>query len=276
MKWIVGFLVLANLAIFLMIQQEPSQIFAEKTVLEPPEKGGLRLLSEVDAEKATDDAPTKSSSTGEEKDASSQGSGEETGDKDGMGENNGTKTLNKPGSPANNETTGSLTDTSVPTQKFPEICGSLGPIKTGSKARQLSGRLEAAGLEVSLSNQSRRVPYRYRVLVPPLANRKQASEMLAQMQKAGLDDLQRLSQGEFRNGISLGTFSTQENAATRRKTVADRGFKTDIAIDYERITENWIDYRYENPERAESLKTLRQENPGLTTKDLDCPHIVSG
>lgn len=266
MRWLVGFLVAANILIFVITQWNP-RAPVDTNVSERTERGNLRLLSELDGEtsgmRATDSSPDSGKKPMDGLANRDRGRAGLKGRGSGSGDP----------SPDGTEDPEPVLDPAGARPALSEICGSLGPIESEEEARALAARIEADGIEVSLDHRNRRTPYRYVVLGLP-SDGTEADELLTQMQKAGLTDLQRLPPGDLANGISLGTFSTLKNAETRQQEALRLGFETEIITDYEQVDEYWADYRYDVPEKAVSIAGLLQDMPGLGVRNVVCSQIV--
>lgn len=264
MRWLVGLLVAANILIFATTQWS-SRTPVETVAPERSDPGNLRLLSELDGatEEPSLGRPSDDSQERAVEDAPSPARDRAGSDEMGSGA-------------ARRSTGGQDAEPSAspPVQPLPARCGSLGPLTTEDEARALTARLEGAGMEASLESRPARVPSRYVVLVPPSSGGTDADELLARMRTAGLKDVRRLPEGDLGDGISLGAFSTLENAQNRQTEVRDLGFQSRIITDYAEVAAYSVLFRYDNPKKAASIGMLLQENPGLGVQSVACSQIV--
>jgi len=110
------------------------------------------------------------------------------------------------------------TNDAVPsaTSLAPDMCYQYGPLNQ-SQAEAIKVVMEQQQIPVVQQSRTLVEPRGFLVLILPQANSNAAKSQMRSARKAGLDAFT-ITQGEWNNGVSLGIFSTKENA--------DKFFKT--------------------------------------------------
>ncbi len=124
-----------------------------------------------------------------------------------------------------------------------KTCYVLGPFNSSGAVQDILKRItnSPAILERRWSSPQQRLGYW--VHIPPAASSKEARDIVQVLNRAGISDVQLINSGEMRNAISLGIFSSMENARKRRNEVARQGF--DVAINEVKIRKRryWVALR---------------------------------
>jgi RND family efflux transporter MFP subunit len=109
-------------------------------------------------------------------------------------------------------------------------CLNVGPLPAGAKTDRLiaaiqkvATRVQAAGPGATVNGASR-----YLVLSPAQASGAEARALAQQLRDKGLGDVAVLVQGQFQNRVSLGVFSSQDNALSRQRQAQALGFDASI------------------------------------------------
>ncbi|MCW8890000.1 MAG: SPOR domain-containing protein [Sedimenticola sp.] len=168
----------------------------------------------------------------------------------------------------------------VPPQALQEkkvvlICGAFGPYERGAEARTLAESLASQGMDASLRRESMQKPIGYWVVIPPLENQQAAIEKVGQLRKSGITDLRRFVKGEQKNGISLGVFSSKNNAESRRQEVAKKGHAATVVPRLIAVPTYWVDYRAEQEQVAKVVGTLDQRNEAIKNQEYPCSRVVT-
>ncbi len=162
-----------------------------------------------------------------------------------------------------------------PVAKPQWVCGILGPIDRGAKAREFLGRLKELDYEGSLRREIYQKPIGYWVIIPPLGSQSAAIEAVKKLKANGIKDLRRFFKDENRNGISLGVFSKRSNAESRRRAIAKMGFKVEIHPRAIEAPVYWIDFRRLSTTGTDLLQQLKHDEPDIEVKDQSCPQIIN-
>ena len=106
-------------------------------------------------------------------------------------------------------------------------CLQIGPFGDRAAAEAARSDLGAVLHDARLHEEPGQVA-RYRVLLPPAADRAQAQATAARIRAAGFDDLFVLAQGEEANGIALGAYGNSDGAERRAAALRAAGFPVQV------------------------------------------------
>ena len=157
----------------------------------------------------------------------------------------------------------------------PLLCGAFGPFERGATGREVIDLLNGRGLDASLRRDSLEKPVGYWVLIPPLADRDAAVEKVAQLRQSGITDVRRFVKGEQKNGISLGVFSSRENALRRQKEVSDKGHSSRIVPRTITLPTYWVDYRGNKGRVGSAEAELSGRYPEMKNEQYPCSRVVT-
>jgi SPOR domain len=155
----------------------------------------------------------------------------------------------------------------------PSVCIEWGAFAAADVPKAIEA-IEALGVKTQERRQEDAA--RWWVMLPPLANRAAANTRIAELKKAGIEDVGLIDDdaGGFRNGISLGLFRSEDGARTRVDMLAKRGVAGVRIVPREQTLRVYLQVR-DAPEgfrgRAAELKS------GWPSADLrDCPGEAKG
>ncbi len=124
-----------------------------------------------------------------------------------------------------------------------KLCYVLGPFASSSAVEELLKRTvnSPAIVERRWSRPQQRPGYW--VHIPPVGSSKEARNIVQILSQAGISDVQLITSGEMKNAISLGIFSTMENARKRQNEAVQQGFE--VVIDEVKIRKRryWVALR---------------------------------
>jgi cell division septation protein DedD len=259
MRWILGLLVLVNLAILLW--GSLSEEKKDEGELAMPGVGSIRLVGEAHSPQEQLVAEPATGLAVDQEEAAApavevQASAE-------------------PRPPA--ETLAQSADEaakpSVPVVKEqparPRFCSRIGPFADGESSQAVQKYLLGRGGKVSTSEETLSMRTGYWVLIPPLANRAAAEAMGKKLTKKGIRDYWVMSKGPYRNGISLGVFSQESNARSFAKRMTRKGFDVTTTERLKERTVLWLDYEGEVFIPPAEIRS-RVPN-GVKVVDRDCP-----
>ncbi|MCW8945454.1 MAG: SPOR domain-containing protein [Sedimenticola sp.] len=166
-------------------------------------------------------------------------------------------------------------ETELPKQPITLACGAFGPFERGAEARALAESLMSQGMDASHRRESMEKPIGYWVVIPPLENQQAAIDKVSQLRQSGITDLRRFVKGEQRYGISLGVFSSKNNAEARRKEVASKGHSARVVPRLISVPTYWVDYRAEKEQVVKVVENLAQRNESIKNQEYPCSRVVT-
>lgn len=133
----------------------------------------------------------------------------------------------------------------------------------------LAGReaLRRLGAEVGEPVEISESLTRYWVLLPPFSTRRAAERVIARLNGAGLKDHYLIAQGEYKQGISLGLFSSK--AAARRRLEAAAALKLRGQI--KETTLSSRRYRLVVAWPGGGIREWKERLPGAKIAEIECP-----
>lgn len=150
-------------------------------------------------------------------------------------------------------------------------CYSLGPLKETEQVQALKKQLqqwEYTGWQRKSQEAGRKG---YWVLMPPLASRSEARQMVTELKAKQIKDYFLIATGEKANGISLGVFSTFEAAHRRINQLQKLGFKAIWEEVRLPVEEYWLDWpREAGGLSGEQLAQIRKRYPDLQQVERRC------
>lgn len=155
------------------------------------------------------------------------------------------------------------------------LCGAFGPFKRGATGREVIDLLKGRGFDASLRRDSLEEPVGYWVLIPPLPDRDAAVEKVTQLRESGIMDVRRFVKGEQKNGISLGVFSSRENALRRQKEVSGKGHSSRIVPRTITLPIYWVDYRADQTRVEGAEAVLSERFPEMKNEQYPCSRVVT-
>jgi len=117
-------------------------------------------------------------------------------------------------------------------------CLRIGPFADRAAAETARGEL-GASLQDPRVHEEPGQASRYRVLLPPAADREQAQATAARIAAAGFQDLFVLTQGEEANGIALGAYGSRDTADRRAEALRAAGFPAEVQAQGATAASRW-------------------------------------
>lgn len=244
MRWFIGILILANLAIFAWssLQHDPDRTASS---LVEPGVGNIRLLREVtptasdmaaqdpvDAATEAAEVPAPVVMMPAESEVMADAPAEAEADEPPASE--ATDAIEAATEPE-------IATSSVTTDAQP-VCGRLGYFTDAAAAQKAVELLLSRQVEASAGSDKESELSGYWVLIPEQQDRAAGKAKLAELTAAGVKDVWLFASGPMKNAISLGLFSTEKNARRRSAQVEKSGFETEIRPKTSEIERFWIDY----------------------------------
>jgi len=154
-------------------------------------------------------------------------------------------------------------------------CVRLGPMEQEERAFEVITVLNDNGhrAELRVSNEKERSGYW--VLIAP--NGEDPDFVIANLQLAGISDVWRFTKGDLAGMISLGLYSSRDDAETRRRQLADKTFAAEIRPRLIDKYTYWVNTAYDaQAEQAvAALDKTFHENPWLEFPPSACQDIAS-
>ena len=146
------------------------------------------------------------------------------------------------------------------------VCDMIGPFSEEVSARQIQNRLAARDIGVSLYQLTVPGEPDYWVHLGPMTSRKEAVATLRELQAEGIDSFL-ITEGELKNGISLGFFTRQELATRVQAQRLKQGYDAKIREVPRNHNEIWA--VFEPGEFSEfSLRVWEEIQAGHTDLEL--------
>lgn len=117
----------------------------------------------------------------------------------------------------------------------PALCWQIGPFPEAVSAKQVSQRLLAVDIAMRTGTFSVQAEPDYWVHVPPLPSYREALQRLRELQAEKVDSFL-IADGELKNGISLGFFTSRERAEKILSQRREQGIAAEIQL-VPRVTE---------------------------------------
>lgn len=159
----------------------------------------------------------------------------------------------------------------------PRECLVIGPILSEGAANDFHGGMEAAGLKVDFWQKEREKEAGYWVYLPPYESRELAQRRLNRLLSDGIDSFI-FGEGELINGISLGIYSSSDNASSRKRALERRGMRPQVKLATRTVVENWLQF----PAIDRSLlaskfwSDLAEMAPNAEISEKSCEPVASG
>jgi hypothetical protein len=155
-------------------------------------------------------------------------------------------------------------------------CISVGPFSAGDELEQIQKRLQDAGFTSAARTQSGEVFVGYWVSLPGFAARVDAEHALARLHAAGITDAYILPESNSPEGainvLSLGLFSEQARAESRRDEIAKLGFEPLIQNRTRNGEVHWLDVTLKQPGQLLDPALLQPESGGIVRLETTaCP-----
>ena len=155
-------------------------------------------------------------------------------------------------------------------------CISVGPFSAGAELEQIQKRLQTAGFDSVARSQTGEVFVGYWVSLPAFATRAEAEQVLARLHAAGVTDAYIMSDTNVADGtanvLSLGLFSEQARAETRRDEIAKLGFEPVVQNRTRNGEVHWLDVTLQEPGQLVDSTLLQPESGGIVRLEtMACP-----
>lgn len=237
MKWLVYFLLLANVAFFARQYQQMSNA-------PPPPPQAVRpydrvnrllLMSETDTTRLRAREP-----------------------------------VSKPAVTAAVETPAETSFPSTAPEVIPvRSCYSIGPLKEASLIAAIRAWLVAMGGDPVLRVDELSELDRYWVYFPPLSSREEAVQQVERMRAQGIEDVIAVHSGDMENAISLGVFTQRRSLERRLQELEALGYDPVVLPRYSTEKASWLDVSFEQGGRL-SPDEIAARFPEAALSEASC------
>lgn len=158
-------------------------------------------------------------------------------------------------------------------QPIKRVCHEVGVFTSTKEAVRAGASLKKAGLEYSLRTLET-VERRYQIYIPPRESSAAARAMQKKLSELGFRDNFLMPQKGFKNAISVGIFSSRDNAINLQRDLKRKGVTSKLRLTTHKHSKFWLDVPTD-PENLSALKTIRWRTPGVTVKETTCTNAPS-
>lgn len=150
------------------------------------------------------------------------------------------------------------------------LCPVVGPWNERAGAESALKTLRSAGYRGRVHDVDVEKERLHWVYLPPFESREKALEMLRELQSRGVDSFV-VSEGDDRNAISLGYFSSADSAEGLRLKMNNAGYPAEIRQTARKVTEYWVylDSRSIGDD-GDALRRFIAERPDLEADHSSC------
>lgn len=134
------------------------------------------------------------------------------------------------------------------TQPAADICYTLGPFKEMETLRLVTREIKDYVVEASFRSKEEQEQTMFRVLISPVGSKQEAKALIRELDKKNIRDHFIITEGPYRNAISLGYFSTKSRAYRHADRVRKLGFDAAAEPVFRSYTIYWLDYRIRSGE----------------------------
>ena len=151
-------------------------------------------------------------------------------------------------------------------------CYSIGPFYEENAVKSASSTLTGLGLVTSHKSEVRKELSGFWVYIPPLPSRDEARKVIGMLKQRGLKDFLIVSNGDKRNAISLGFFSTRDGAQQHQTRMKAIGLNSVLEEAYKETNGYWLDFSSPNtPPLPETvIEALQSEYDEISIKKRPC------
>ncbi|AKS43176.1 SPOR domain-containing protein [Wenzhouxiangella marina] len=149
-----------------------------------------------------------------------------------------------------------------------ERCYTIGPLPTLVSQQRAEDRLRPFA-SAFRSRQTTADSDRGWWVFLPASNRAEATSLSRELAERGLEDYYVVTSGEMENSVSVGLYSSLENARARQARIRSMGFNAQLEVRRETIPQFWVDYRIA-PEERSPWRFIVRASPGSQHREIPC------
>jgi hypothetical protein len=154
-------------------------------------------------------------------------------------------------------------------------CALIGPFQEVISAKQVSARLKERSLSSDVVLIMKDLPATNWVYIAPLADRKKALAMLKDLQEKNIDSFL-IADGEYANGISLGSFSSLDSAKAVLAERREQGYPVSLTERRRQQKTYWLKFDESFSMQVEnlSLSGLIEGAFALKKQEKSCSEVA--
>jgi len=151
------------------------------------------------------------------------------------------------------------------------VCMQLGGFDTQSDATQVQARLSALDIVASISIRKKQVVKDYWVYIAPYPTFQDAKNQLAELNLKGIDSFI-FTEGDLKNGLSLGVYSKRENASAIFKKIEDLGYTPHITESFQDLNTFYVILNAEGTSFFNEgiMEPIKLRYPQVESQKIDC------
>lgn len=154
---------------------------------------------------------------------------------------------------------------------IPPVCIQVGAFAAEGDATQAQARLAALDITSKMTLQQKQVIKDYWVYLEPYPTFQDAKNQLAELNLKGVDSFI-FTEGDIKNGLSLGVYSKRDNAASIFKKIEELGYTPRILESFQEMNAYYLLLSIEGSSffNPGILETLQLRYPNLESQNSDC------
>ncbi|MCX4026310.1 hypothetical protein H0A36_21085 [Endozoicomonas sp. SM1973] len=179
-------------------------------------------------------------------------------------------------SPSTKNATGVNTATGNSITNKGEFCASIGPIAEAKILKQIEQRFLAIGIKPIRKKTQVNTEPDYWVYIKPLISRRSALRKLKELKAQGRDSFI-ITDGELKNGLSLGLFTKQSSALNLQNEMISAGYDVAVKVVERFKDETWLNF---SPSELELIADqvwvgLANNYPFIEKRRIRCKDVAS-
>ena len=157
------------------------------------------------------------------------------------------------------------------------FCYTVGPVADETLATRLFDSLEARSDALVLRNETVSVDNGFLVLATREPDPQATRRLIARLEQAGITDHFLLKRGPNKGRVALGAYNGPRSAGRRQKTLAAKGFETEVVTRRKTITQFWLDGAVQAGSElpAQAQETAASLSPSASLKQITCPQQLA-
>ncbi|WP_163835748.1 hypothetical protein [Spartinivicinus ruber] len=168
------------------------------------------------------------------------------------------------------------TGNSIADKEKGQFCASIGPITESKILKQIEQRFLAIGIKPARNNVQVNTEPDYWVYIKPLISRRAALRKLKELKAQGRDSFI-ITDGELKNGLSLGLFTKQSSALNLQNEMASAGYNVAVKTVERFKDETWLNF---SPSELDLIAgqvwvSLANNYPFIEKRRIRCKDVAS-
>ena len=154
------------------------------------------------------------------------------------------------------------------------LCVSYGPFSYIKEAENIKIWLDERNIFTKQRKYSTSEEKLFWVYISPNQSKEDALEKIESLKKKNITDYRFVNEGDMKNAISLGVFSSKSSANRRLKELTSKGFEVSMIPNYEINLTYFVDAIFKS-EQVRYNEMLKANKPDINTMLVNCNEIVS-